>query len=199
MMAGWFTKRSGYFIKEWKRRWIEFSLDEAVIRYYSTKEDPEPVGIINIRGSTVEIIGEKDDCPPFCFLVVTAAPETKEHFIAASDTKEMQDWIDALYHYMSEAEGRKSLSEIDGLSSEEAKVLQELCRIKEGIMSLKEACVEAKGDKEQIPAELIDMGLKGQAAITKWVQNPSMNDALLNELLHWNDEVNAVVSDFNLG
>ena len=69
-----------------------------------------------------------------------------------------------------QAEGRKSLSEIDGLSSEEAKVLQELCRIKEGIMSLKEACVEAKGDKEQIPAELIDMGLKGQAAITKWVR-----------------------------
>ena len=107
-------------------------------------------------------------------------------------------------------------------------------------MSLKEACVEAKGVKEQIPAELIDMGLKGQAAITKWVrplhqlcslkasniwacfdysayravvskskdfllivvpqvQDPSMNDALLNELLHWNDEVNAVVSDFNLG
>merc|ERR1712194_775643 len=159
---------------------------------------PTPVGTINIRDATVDVVSESDECPPFCFLIVTAAPDKKEHYFAASEPREMQDWMDAVLHYMA-APGRKSLSEIDtdGFTNEEKKLLAELHSIKESITALKEAGFEAKGDRSKIPNELVQEGQKGQKSIQKWVQNPrvAQNDTILMELLHWNDEVNAVLNE----
>ena len=151
-------------------------MDEAAIRYYPTKEDPEPVGVIDIRNAEVSVCSG-EDYPPFCFLVLTAAPDKKEHYFAASEAREMQDWMDAILHYMSDEHRRRSLSEIDPeqLSADERKVLTELYSVKEGIMALKEACLEAKGDVGQVPPELIELGLKGQSSIQKWVSGAPSN------------------------
>ena len=84
----------------------------------------------------------------------------------------MQDWMDAILHYMSDEHRRRSLSEIDPekCSPEERKVLSELYSIKEGIEALKEACIESKGDASLVPSQLIEFGLKGQSSIQKWVK-----------------------------
>jgi len=65
---------------------------EAQIKYYNRKGDSEEVGTINIKNATVEV--DESQNMEYCFLVVTSPPESKKHFICASDSKEMADWMD---------------------------------------------------------------------------------------------------------
>jgi len=195
VMEGYFSKRSGLVFTEWKTRWLHFDLKAAVITYYSAKGDSEPVGAINIRNATVTV----DDSQKldWCFLVVTAPPESKKHYICAQDATEMQDWMDAILHYMT-AERRETLNQASSAKKytpKEQAIADELEKFKDAITSLKEHMADNGGRRDTIPAELLDACLEAQKTIKAWVSRPDIcaNDHLIFELLHWNDQVNTAV------
>jgi len=193
-MEGYFTKRSGAIFTEWKTRWLEFNLKEATISYYSRKGEKKPVAVINIRNATVQV----DDTQgmEYCFLVVTAAPESKKHYICAQDATEMQDWMDAILHYMSQDESPSRRKEAEkAYTPKEKAVADQLEKFKEAIMDLKDHMGESGGRRDTINSDLMDTVIEAHKTIQSWIQRPDIaqNDHLLFELLFWNDEVNAAV------
>eukprot|EP00736_Rhodelphis_marinus_P010577 Rmarinus@m.4084 len=123
-MNGYLLKKGGEW-RPWKRRW--FVLHGPILTYYKAKADIEPLGQLDLRGSTVK----PSDKRPYSFSV-DSKPEVNRrstYLLACSSQNECQKWIEALVEAMTpEQLENSSISRVLKVTVTEARGLLSPCR-----------------------------------------------------------------------
>lgn len=95
---GWLNKR-GELNRGYQRRW--FVLKGNILFYFDRRGDKEPVGMIVLEGSTVELAEDEEQ---FGFQIVFHGPNNRNYALAAESQESMEQWMKALacasYDYM---------------------------------------------------------------------------------------------------
>ncbi|XP_017893528.1 sesquipedalian-1 isoform X1 [Ceratina calcarata] len=95
---GWLNKR-GELNRGYQRRW--FVLKGNILFYFDRRGDKEPVGMIVLEGSTIELAEDEEQ---FGFQIVFHGPNNRNYALAAESQESMEQWMKALacasYDYM---------------------------------------------------------------------------------------------------
>lgn len=86
---GYLTKL-GAKVKNWKTRW--FVLYKNELRYYKTRNEREPIRVINLSMCS-EVSPDSSQDKANCFRVVT---KNRTFYIYASSSQEMHEWLELL-------------------------------------------------------------------------------------------------------
>lgn len=88
VLEGWLTKRGG-MVKSWKKRWFQLSLD-GVLRYYSSKGEKKPSGVINIKElRNVESVENDTNIPGVLFHVTVPS---RTYYLIAETSEDARKW-----------------------------------------------------------------------------------------------------------
>ncbi|XP_002741015.1 uncharacterized protein LOC100373087 [Saccoglossus kowalevskii] len=94
---GWLSKR-GELNKSFQKRW--FVLKGNLLFYFERRGDKEPIGVIILEGSTIELF----DGETFTFHITFQGYGTRTYVLQADDNAEMTEWMRAIsmanYDYM---------------------------------------------------------------------------------------------------
>ncbi|KFB37254.1 AGAP000864-PA-like protein [Anopheles sinensis] len=97
-LEGWLKKR-GEFNKSFQRRW--FVLKGNMLFYFEKRYDKEPLGMIVLEGSTVELA---EDNEPYCFKIIFHGANDRAYILSSESQSNMEQWMKALtcagYDYM---------------------------------------------------------------------------------------------------
>lgn len=95
---GWLNKR-GEVNRGYQRRW--FVLKGNILFYFDRRGDKEPVSMIVLEGSTIELTEDEEQ---FGFKIVFHGPNNRSYVLAAESQESMEQWMKALscasYDYM---------------------------------------------------------------------------------------------------
>lgn len=91
-IEGWLTKRGGRNKRSWKTRWFQaYPGPNGVIIYYKGKENPKPLGSIDLANATVRPANANKDVA--LFVIIT---QKRVWELAASSYAVMERWLNAL-------------------------------------------------------------------------------------------------------